>query len=237
MLGLIAAFCPSYCKLHATLLFRCIRDSASRPKYSFRVAHQHSRVFPVFFVDRGVRGDITLSMASRPSSARFAAQACCAYGPAQTSYLGARHNVARPRLIVRPTRPGRFDEITYLVEEASGLTLARHGELGARARPRRSGIAPPPRPSQYFRVLPFGACTSSFRIWNKVFFVPLRLPYRKWRSNVTALRTTAHSVEEPCNALSISKSDGLHRIIQSSQIASRGLTSPPSMEKLHEPNP
>jgi hypothetical protein len=45
-------------------------------------------------------------------------------------------HATHPWLIVRPTWPDRFDEILYIVEKASDLTLARHGEADARSRAR-----------------------------------------------------------------------------------------------------
>jgi hypothetical protein len=87
---------------------------------------------------RAVRANMTPSMASQPS----------------------------PHFPVRAF--GRFDEITDLVDNAADLTLARHGDSGARARPLRCGSCPTAaRPIPlHFAALIRSRTSPDFRVWS-----------------------------------------------------------------------
>jgi hypothetical protein len=50
MLGFIAAFCPSYCKLRATLLFRYFRHGAGAIAFSDRAARWPAIGTPLLMV-------------------------------------------------------------------------------------------------------------------------------------------------------------------------------------------
>jgi hypothetical protein len=116
-------------------------------------------------------------LAILPSRARFATLSCSAYGPAQTSCPGARHNVARPWRVVRPVRP----DIESRQRDASGLTRDcsnRLFDVGFdKIRSPRPYLTRPARPpaGEYMRTIQFHIFASGPR--RNLDLQPLPIPH------------------------------------------------------------